>query len=207
MTAEPPVLPAGTFTDWLDDTRRVRAEGADAEVPCGECTACCTSWQFILIAPDEAETIAQIPRKLLFPAPGMPDGHRVLGYDRNGHCPMLVDGLCSIYDHRPRTCREYDCRVFPAAGYSPDDPALSDITEQAARWRFDHPSDEDERSHDAVKAAARFLEAHRAELPPDLVPNRATQRALLAVAIHRLFLGGEPSMGEVADAVVSVAGR
>ena len=33
-----------------------------------------------------------------------------------GHCPMLVDGRCSIYEHRPRTCRTYDCRVFPAAG-------------------------------------------------------------------------------------------
>ena len=30
-----------------------------------------------------------------------------MGYDERGHCPMLVDGDCSIYDHRPRTCRMY----------------------------------------------------------------------------------------------------
>ena len=29
---------------------------------------------------------------------------------------MLVDGRCSIYEHRPRTCRTYDCRIFTATG-------------------------------------------------------------------------------------------
>lgn len=85
-------------------------------MPCGDCTACCTSSQFIHIAPDETETLGHIPDELLFDAPGFPAGHVVLGYDENGHCPMLVDGACSIYAHRPRTCRTYDCRIFPATG-------------------------------------------------------------------------------------------
>ena len=29
-------------------------------------------------------------------------------------------GGCSIYDHRPRTCRTFDCRVFAAAGVAVD---------------------------------------------------------------------------------------
>jgi len=68
------------------------------------------------IGPDEHETLARIPAALRFPAPGSPHGHVVLGYDEHGRCPMLVDGGCSIYEHRPRTCRTYDCRIFPATG-------------------------------------------------------------------------------------------
>ena len=43
-----------------------------ADVPCGDCTRCCTSSQFIHIAPDEVETLAHIPVELLFPAPRLP---------------------------------------------------------------------------------------------------------------------------------------
>ncbi|HET7720760.1 MAG TPA: YkgJ family cysteine cluster protein, partial [Acidimicrobiales bacterium] len=106
--AETHTLPAGRFSTWL-----VRI-GVD--VPCGTCTACCTSSQFVHIGPDERDTLSRIPKALLFPAPGQPKGHVVMGYDERGHCPMFVDGACSIYEHRPRTCRTYDCRVFPAAG-------------------------------------------------------------------------------------------
>lgn len=38
-----------------------------------------------------------IPAELLFPAPGLPKGHVLLGYDANGHCPMLAEGGCSIF--------------------------------------------------------------------------------------------------------------
>ena len=35
-----------------------------------------------------------------------------------GHCAYLDDAtnLCLIHDERPRACRDYDCRVFAAAG-------------------------------------------------------------------------------------------
>src|SRR5262245_47949648 len=87
-----------------------------SDVPCGGCTACCSSSQFVLIEPDEAETLAHVPGPLLFPAPGRPDGHVLLGYDDRGRCPMLGDDGCTIYAHRPRACRTYDCRVLAAAG-------------------------------------------------------------------------------------------
>ena len=107
---------AGDFSAWLDEMLgALRGERA-ADVPCAGCTACCTSSQFVHIEPDETDTLAHIPPELLFPAPLAPRGHVVLGYDERGHCPMLVDDQCSIYEHRPRTCRTYDCRVFPAAG-------------------------------------------------------------------------------------------
>ena len=43
------------------------------------------------------------PQDYCPPAPGMPPGHTVLGYDEAGDCPMLVAGACSISAHRPRT--------------------------------------------------------------------------------------------------------
>ena len=85
-----------------------------AEVPCGSCVACCRSSMFIQIEPDEKRTIARIPRELLFPAPGRPKGHWVMGYDEAWRCPMLVEERCSIYEDPPRTCRMFDCRVMAA---------------------------------------------------------------------------------------------
>src|ERR1044072_724626 len=86
----------------------------DADVPCGDCSACCTSSQFVPIGPDETDTLAHIPAELLFPAPGRDKGVVLRPYDERAHCRMLVDGRCSIYEHRPRTCRTYDCRIFAA---------------------------------------------------------------------------------------------
>src|SRR5438552_2615582 len=100
---------------------------ADSDVPCAGCTACCTSSQFVHIGPDETDALAHIPAELLFPAPQRPPGHVVLGYDERGHCPMLVDGRCSIYEHRPQTCRIYDCRVFTAAGIELAEPSKAEI--------------------------------------------------------------------------------
>ena len=51
-------LPAGDFASWLGEMRAaLRGERASA-VPCGECTACCTSSQFVHIGPEECDTLA-----------------------------------------------------------------------------------------------------------------------------------------------------
>lgn len=98
-------LPAGSFSSWLSGMQRALRGAGASDVACGTCTACCTSSQFVHVGPDEAETLAGIPRALLFPAPGLPEGHLVMGYDEAGHCPMFRDGGCSIYEHRPRSPR------------------------------------------------------------------------------------------------------
>lgn len=148
-------LEAGPFGSWLDHTRAVvQGRVVEAAVPCGSCTACCTSSQFVHIAPDETDALARIPAAVTFPAPGAPKGFRVMGYDERGHCPMFRDGACSIYEHRPRACRAYDCRVFAATGVDPGDdkPAVRD---QVVRWRFTFESDSDRRNYEAIVAAAR----------------------------------------------------
>ena len=175
-------IPAGSFAAWARATQMVLRTSGTADVPCEGCTACCRSAQFIHVAPDEAEALARIPKALLAPAPGLPSGHVVMGYDERGHCPMLVDDRCSIYEHRPRTCRTYDCRVFNATGVDVDHKPL--IAERVARWRFDTTDDVDARHAAAVHAAAEFV-ADRAD------------RAALAVAIHDLFLDGPPDPATV----------
>src|SRR6476660_660592 len=138
----------GEFSLWLTEMHgALRGERA-ADVPCDGCTACCTASQFVHITPDELDTIAHIPSELLFPAPRMPRGNFVLGYDERGHCPMLVDGACSIYEHRPRTCRTYDCRVFAVTGVEPEgQPA---IAARVREWRFEI---DDRERWDALHAA------------------------------------------------------
>jgi Fe-S-cluster containining protein len=172
-------LPAGDFSAWLRAMQAALRDGVAAEVPCGGCTACCTASQFVHIEPDETETLAHIPPGLLFPAPGRPRGHVLLGYDEQGHCPMLVDGCCSIYEHRPRTCRTYDCRIFAAAGLDVDaeDDRKAPIARRASRWRFAFPTDDDRRRHAAVRAAARSVRA-----------TSVTQLAVRAVESYEEFL-------------------
>jgi Fe-S-cluster containining protein len=173
-------LPAGDFSAWLSAMVAALREEAAVEVPCGGCSACCTSSQFVHIGPDETATMAHIPPELLFPAPGRPKGEVLLGYDENGHCPMLVDGRCSIYEHRPRTCRAYDCRIFAATGLDVDaeDDRKEPVARQARRWRFTFPTDDDRRRQAAVRAAVRNVRA-----------TSVTQLAVRAVERHEEFLG------------------
>ena len=109
--------------------------GDGSDVPCDGCTACCESSQFVLVEPDEHDARSLIPAELLFPAPGAPKGYSVLPYDEHGRCPMLGERGCLIYEHRPRTCRAYDCRVLAAAGVDPG-PSKPAIAARVRRWDF-----------------------------------------------------------------------
>lgn len=182
---------AGVFSSWVDEMQAAIRGEADADVPCGDCIACCTSSQFIHIAPDELDALKHIPKALLFPAPRMPKGNVLLGYDAQGRCPMLIDSKCSIYEHRPRTCRTYDCRMFPATGIEPnaDDKPL--IVKQARRWTFTFPTAADEVVRSAVLAAATFLRERATELPDGAVPRNETQLAVLAFELRALFIGND----------------
>ena len=203
-------LPAGQFSSWLRQTQGALKTQTGAEVPCGECNACCRSSYFIHIDPDETETLARIPSELLFPAPGQPDGRLVMGHDEQGHCPMLVNDVCSIYAHRPLVCRSYDCRVFAAAGIAAGDDDKQPVTRRSQRWRFGYSSERGRLMHSAVQAAVRFLPEHAAGLG-ERAPRTSTQLAILAIKVCDVFLeihdahnkaGSTPSVIDVVDAVV-----
>ena len=205
MSAREPVtepLAAGPFAAWLDEISAALRGEADADVACGSCTACCTSSQFVHIAPDERSTLARIPSELRFPAPGLPAGHVVLPYDEQGHCPMLVDGACSIYEDRPRTCRTYDCRVFTAAAVEPDPETQPAIAQRSRRWQFTFDAPDARDRADAMERAATWLRAHASELPPAIAPVNPSQLAVLAVEVHDAFLAPEPPSATAVMAAV-----
>ena len=112
------------FSAWRDELRRVVEAGGTSDVPCGDCTACCRSRQFVQIDDDELETLAQVDSRLLVRNP-TGSASWILGYDAAGRCPMLGDGGCTIYHDRPRTCRTYDCRVYAASGVRPPQPLVA----------------------------------------------------------------------------------
>lgn len=153
------------FGAWLAGITRVLDRDGASDVPCGECTACCRASQFVHVEPDELETLARIPRALLFPAPNAPIGHRVMGYDERGHCPMFVDDRCSIYEVRPRACRAYDCRVFSAADVFPDELEKAEVATRARAWTFTYASGADRQSHERLAALAASMRSDAGSVP------------------------------------------
>lgn len=74
------------------------------EPNCKECQynqACCNtdSWR-IALTPEEATKF--IHTKL-------PDGQFILASTYNGYCYYLDHGLCSCYENRPDTCKNFNC--------------------------------------------------------------------------------------------------
>jgi Fe-S-cluster containining protein len=151
------------------------------------------------VDPDETQARSHIPEQLLFPAPRLPVGNHVLGYDESGRCPMLVENRCSIYEFRPRACRVYDCRIFATADLVPDEPGKELIAERVRRWRFEFATDSESIARAAIRAASVFVSDRAADLK--IAPVTSTQRAVIAVLVHRLFIGIEPEFAAVAAAV------
>jgi uncharacterized protein len=195
-------LDAGDFGAWLAAMRRALCHAADADVPCGDCCACCSTSHFVHIGPEERETLARLPRELLFPAPGMPAGHVLLPYDERGRCPMLDErGRCTVYAQRPLTCRTYDCRVFAAAGLDAD---REPITRRARRWRFSCPAHDNARLA-AVRDAARWIPAHAAAFPGGAAPHGPADLAVLAVRVADVFLPDGPACAGADEAAIAAA--
>ena len=180
--------PAGDFSSWLRQTRRTLVIEDGTNVDCGACIACCSSFHFIHVRPEETRTLGRIHKDLLVAAPGLPKGNVLLGYDKNGFCPMLVNGKCSIYEDRPRTCRNYDCRVFTAAGIAAGDDDRDRITQRIRRWKFSYPTEHDHDEHVAVQAVAKFIREHAACFPGGKIPGTPSQLAILAIKACDVFL-------------------
>ncbi|MCF7826385.1 MAG: YkgJ family cysteine cluster protein [Candidatus Marinimicrobia bacterium] len=200
-------LSAGNISEWLRCTRAALKDDSGAEVPCGECTACCRSSYFIHIQPHETATLSHIPDELLFPAPGLPKGNVLMGYDEQGHCPMLKNGACSIYEYRPATCRSYDCRIFPATGIVLTGKDRTLISQQAQRWKFSPSDSVDQQTQKALQKAGSFLRNKSKWFAPGELPGNSTQLAIMAIKVYDLFLDeGEQSIDDakMAKAIIEV---
>jgi uncharacterized protein len=201
-------LPAGDFSSWLRHARNELFEENGTDVACGECISCCCSSYFIHIKPAETRTLGRISKDILFSAPWQPEGDLLMGYDVNGRCPMLMNGRCSIYGYRPQTCRDYDCRVFAAAGIAAGGKDKAEINRRIMRWEFSYPTDLDRREHLAVKAAAAFIQKHPDSFPGGRAPSNPSQLAILAIKVYEVFLEKDGGATETGSASVnaSIAG-
>jgi Fe-S-cluster containining protein len=197
---ETTALPAGNFSDWLRAMRAALAGGPGMDVACGDCVGCCTSSYYIKVRAHETDSLQHIPAEHLAPLAGEV-GTQLMGFDGDGRCPMFAGAGCSIYPHRPETCRTYDCRIFTAAGMQAG-PGKTMINERVARWRFDFADDDQRREQRAVQAAASFLRQHPVRFPGGHVPSRASDIAVLAVKSYTVFLESVPGDEQAAAAIV-----
>ena len=194
-------IPAGPFSSWLREMRAALAGNAGMNVACGSCRGCCTSSYFIKVRAHEHDALASIGADKLRPLPGDPKGAQLMGFDENGHCFMYSKGNCTIYAHRPETCRTYDCRVFTAASMTAGE-GKTEINERIASWRFDYSGAHDREEHRAVTAAANFLRQHVVRFPGGYVPSRPSDIAVLAVKTYQVFLDPPPSDAEISAAII-----
>jgi len=196
---------AGGFSAWLRAMRSSLAGGPGMQVACGECVGCCTSSYVIKIRPHERDALAHIPAAFL--EPGERGGTWYMPANPQGLCPMYSgsaahDAGCSIYAHRPETCRTYDCRIFAAAGM-PAGEGKTMINERIASWRFEYEDDTARREHQAVTAAANYLRQHPVRFPNGKVPSRASDIAVLALKSYTVFMSEPPDDGLAAASIIA----
>jgi uncharacterized protein len=194
---------AGPFLQWLQDMRGVLRGEREGDVPCGDCVGCCVSRYPIPLRPTDTVALARVPEEhvLCAPAPGQGEGSLLMGFREDGTCPMFVGGGCSIYADRPQTCRDYDCRIYSAAGLMPpgDRPV---IAKRVSAWQFTYPTDDDQAAANAVLRAATFIQQHASKFPEALRTESPTAVAVLALKCYGLF----QDEGEVTvDALLAAA--
>ncbi len=193
-------IEAGDFASWLDNAIATLQGRSFSDVPCGDCRGCCRSAYFIHVRPTDKAALSVLPKAMLSPAPGWPAGHRLIGYDRHGACPMLKPAGCSIYAQRPRTCRDYDCRVFVAAGIEAE-ADKAEINRRIRAWRFTFANESDQRVLEAIRAAASFLRDKRHAFPGGRAPSAPSDIAVMAIKVYPVFLG--PNLADKADTEIA----
>ncbi|MEO6080652.1 MAG: YkgJ family cysteine cluster protein [Steroidobacteraceae bacterium] len=196
-------ISAGNFGEWLEVMRAVLRGERDADVPCGDCVGCCVSSYPIPLRPTDHVALQQVPaRHLRLPADSTA-GLARMGYREDGSCPLLCAGACSIYNDRPQTCRDYDCRIYAAAELMPDGERPV-IHQRVSAWRFEFISPEEHDAAEAVRQAAAFIRSHSALFPVAMRADSATATAVLALKTWSLFRNSArpPGTGESPEQAV-----
>ncbi|ABD68039.1 protein of unknown function UPF0153 [Rhodoferax ferrireducens T118] len=196
---------AGDFGVWLTQVLASFRGSAGTDVPCGSCRGCCTSSYFIHVRPSDLKTIGAVPKSLLTAAPGLPQGYKLIGFTSNGFCALLKNGDCSIYSSRLQTCRDYDCRVFTAAGINAGGADKAAINQRVQEWQFSYATGQDQQIHNAIKKAASFIVKNRAAFPGGRAPVAPSDIAVLAIKVHGVFLlpeMGSQTPSEIAEAII-----
>jgi hypothetical protein len=174
----------------------------EADVPCDGCVGCCVSAYPIPLRPDDRAALQLIPEEFLqWPTPG--GGLARMRYRADGSCPMLRERQCTIYRDRPRTCRDYDCRLYAAAGLEPDGMRPV-IQERVREWQFEFADALERAQADAVRQAAAFIRDHAAAFPAGVRAHSATAAGVLAVKVWQVFVDREVPAGAPGPVVLEV---
>jgi hypothetical protein len=136
---------------------------------------------------EDSRALAEVPLQFFARTP---TGQAVMVARDDGTCPMFVARQCSIYNDRPQTCRDYDCRVFAAAGIEAGGSEREVINRRVREWQFSYSTDAERVAHDAVRAAAAFIR-DKAHCFPERVPTIPTGIAVLAIKVYAVFLNGD----------------
>ena len=192
---------AGAFIEWLERFRASLRGNEGSDVPCGDCTGCCISGYSVQIRPHDAAARASIPPELLVRALGVARNELTMAARPDGTCPMLRGSECTIYQSRPQTCRDYDCRVFAAAGLDAGGPDKDVINRRVRQWRFSYPTELDRKAHAAVMAAAAFIGSKRSSFPGQRAPVGSMGISVLACETYTVFL--QPGVDENAAETVA----
>jgi uncharacterized protein len=201
---------AGSFGAWLAEFRASLRGESGTHVPCGECVGCCVSSYHIPIRTGDTAAVARIPADFLFTVSGQPSGHAMMGFRKDGTCHMLEGRRCSIYQDRPQTCRDYDCRVFAAAGIDAGGPDKQAINSRIHQWEFSYATEDEKNAHAAILSAAAFIRQNKGSFPNERAPTAPTGIAVLAVKSYNVFLDPTlelKSKAEIALAIVLASGR
>lgn len=192
--AEAQPVDAGPFGQWLAGMRDVLRGKRDADVPCGSCIGCCVSSYPIPLRPEDVRARAEVPEAFLLGRTGSGD-RWLMGFREDGSCPFMNERKCGIYADRPQTCRDYDCRIYAAAGLVPD--GNRPVIEQRVReWVFTFETDAQRAEAAAVRRAAGFVRVNAALFPANVRAGSTTAAAVLAVKTYPLFMTAESAPPE-----------
>jgi hypothetical protein len=195
----------GPFGAWLLQARAALRGEAGNDVPCGDCVGCCTSSYYIPLRPRDVAVLEQVPAAFLTKSQVHPESHWLMGYQANGHCPMFDGRGCSVYATRPQTCRDYDCRIFAAAGIAAGGDDKATINRRVHAWVFSYELDADRAAHQAVRLAAAFLCDQASLFPKGFVPATPMGIAVLAIKVYAVFLTADSEIkpsARIARAIV-----
>lgn len=193
---------AGSFGQWLVQAQAALRGHAGMQVPCGDCVGCCTSHYSILLRPEDA-ALDIVPAAVLSSVAGKPYPYAKMNPRADGSCPMFSGGLCSIYAQRPQTCLDYDCRVFAAAGLEAgeDKPV---INRRIRAWKFNYESEAARAEHQAIQAAAQFIQQYADDFPSNWAPRVPAGVAVLALKVHHLFMTPSQATMTLAERINAV---
>ena len=199
-----PTVAAGVFGAWLEQMRASLRGECGTDVPCGDCVGCCVSGYPVVLRAEDERAVAVIPLEHIARAV---DGRTLMLALPDGTCPMLKDRKCSIYASRPQTCRDYDCRVFAAAGIDAGGDERAVINLRVRAWRFEYAHEADARAHEAVRAAATFIR-DKGSCFPGRAPTSPTGIAVLAIKSYQVFLSEDTRSAtdeEIARAIIEAS--